>query len=434
MRSTSLLLGFGLALSASTLGCPTSTTITPTGGNGGNACDPGQTAPCTCKDGSDGTIECKPDGSGFGVCGPCHSGSGGAGGAGTGGSGGQDPCGDGFCAADEDCHTCDADCFCDPCLYKACAGATIPPASLQHYPQLDVALEAIPPEKIQEMLTERVAKGDVAMRVLARVLSPQRGDESIFAKRLRAAMDPRSEAMLRRSLSAAGMHDPAAYDTAYPEADVLPQVLGGFETMEIPPGGTESCGAPMLRVRLASVYVDNPDDDVAGDLIYCAVTSESGVGAEARVTPITQYLYDGDTHSWSIDEGIVWGQLGPRSPEGNLFLSWNCWEQDDNSSYGGLIDALGQAATDAGGIIGGQYGWVLQVAGALSGAVSQAIMLDGDDYLLNTTQTIDAAAQLEMTNGYFWTVHKAGDHGGFGFSYDWTLRVEAWGCAEYGTL
>lgn len=433
MRSTSLLLGFGLALSALTLGCPTSTTITPTGGNGGNACNPGQTAPCTCKDGSDGTIECKPDGSGFGVCGPCHNGTGGAGGAGTGGSGGQDPCGDGFCAADEDCHTCDADCFCDPCLYKACAGATIPPASLQHYPQLDVALEAIPPEQIQEMLSQRVASGDVAMRILARVLSPQRGDESFLAKRLRAAMDPRSEAMLRRSLSAAGMYDPAAYDQAFPEADVLPEVLGGFETMEVPPGGTESCGAPLLRVRLASVLVTNPDDDVASDLIYCAVTSEAGAGGETRVTPITQYLSDGQTHTWSIDEGIVWGQLGPRSPEGNLLLTWNCFEQDDNSSYTTLIDTIATEAEKVGGVIGGQYGWVFQVVASLGSILSQAIVLDGDDYLLNIQQNIDASVQLDMTNGYYWNVHKWGEHG-FLQEYDWTLRVEAWGCAEYGTL
>jgi hypothetical protein len=438
MRST---LCFAAAL-ALLPGCPSSSPIA-TGGNGGSggalACDPGEEVPCTCPSGSTATITCDDDGSGFGSCGPCHDdpvgGQGGLGGqGGTGGT--PDPCGDSVCAPDEDCHSCEADCFCEPCdQYKGCSNAAIPPAMLVAEPTLNVALEPLGPEAVLARLAARFEKADRGARALAAALGRPRAGESPFATELRAAFAAHPDLALRvrEAVAAAGVSDPDSFADARPEAEVMPTLSDGVQVLDmVPPGGTVSCGAPLLRMRVAQITVHEEDDDFANDIVYCAVSSEAAAGAEVRVTPKTPNLDEGDSHSFSLEAGVMWGQAGPRSPEGNLLVTYDCFEQDDNSGYTDLINAIGEGASQAGGVIGGEYGWILETVGALSGIVSEAVTLDGDDYLFNATQTLDLSIQLDLTNGKFWSVRKSGTH--LGSDWDWELRIEAWGCAEYGTL
>ena len=45
-------------------------------------------------------------------------------------------------------------------------------------------------------------------------------------------------------------------------------------------------------------------------------------------------------------------------------------------------------------------------------------------------QTIPRSAQLGLANGAAWTVRKKGTH--LFSDWDWTLKVEAWGCVDNG--
>ena len=187
----------------------------------------------------------------------------------------------------------------------------------------------------------------------------------------------------------------------------------------------------MLRVRVASVKVYNPDDDVAHDIIYCAVQSEAATASEIVVTPETPNLGSDDSFGFSINSGIFWGQKQPTSPGGNLMITYDCFEDDSSSGYQKLLDSIAQGALAVGGSgVAGAYGWVFTVVGAVSGIVSSGLALDGDDHLFNTSQIIPLAKQLELTNGRYWTVRRAGTH--LWSDWDWELRIEAWGCAQYG--
>ena len=99
-------------------------------------------------------------------------------------------------------------------------------------------------------------------------------------------------------------------------------------------------------------------------------------------------------------------------------------------SFPGL-DGIGQAATAIGGVAG-SYGWVFTVIGAVAPVIGDVVGMDGDDHLFNAQQTIPLDKQLDLTNGRFWSVRRHGSHSGS--DWDWELRVEAWGCAEKGTL
>ena len=75
----------------------------------------------------------------------------------------------------------------------------------------------------------------------------------------------------------------------------------------------------------------------------------------------------------------MWGQQEPRTPGGNLMITYDCFEADSTDGYKNLIPV-------------------------------------GKD--------------LDLTNGRYWTVRRQGTH--LNSDWDWELRIEAWGCAEYG--
>lgn len=89
--------GLGAWLVPATLwiGCVTSDPVEEGGGVGWN-------------DDSDGSDDADGEGAGVSDGGSTSTLQG------AGGAGGGDPCGDGFCAPDESCETCEADCSCDP--------------------------------------------------------------------------------------------------------------------------------------------------------------------------------------------------------------------------------------------------------------------------------------------------------------------------------
>lgn len=394
-------------------------------GAGDMLCVPGKVESCPCPGGETGVQACAEDGMGFDAC-ECEGGSSSS----TGGP--TDPCGDGVCIdADEDCHSCPLDCgTCAPCdIAPSCANAQIPPVSMTHEASLDVALEYMPKDRIAARLELALQEAGPAVRVLAASLAPETRDENPLVTRLRDvfAHHPEATDSLRRGLSKAGMASPTVFAASHPA--ILPN--HSVSPKEFP-GGTMECGAPLLRMRVAQVTVHEEDDDFANDIVYCSIVTEAAAGAEVRVTPQTPNLDEGDSFAFSIESGVMWGQLGPTTPGGNILVTYDCFEADTNDGYQSLIDSIGAAAGDIGGVVGGQYGWVFTVVGALAPVVSGALSLDSDDHLFNATQTIPLDKQLDMTNGRYWGVRRSGTHNLS--DWDWELRVEAWGCAEYGTL
>jgi hypothetical protein len=303
---------------------------------------------------------------------------------------------------------------------------------MSHAEWFDDQLDYLPPSAVLAGLQDQVARGGLGMRTVAAALAPSHAGETAFATYLRGllAKYPGAERVLRKQLGRAGLTDVKGYVEHYPEPAPPMRPMSS-----LPNGGTVECGAPMLRMRVAQVHVIEEDDDMANDIVYCVVTTESGAGSELRVTPKTPNLDEGDKYDFTIPQGIMWGLNGPRSPEGNLLITYNCIESDDNSTYTKLLDDLGNASTQIGGALnqsGIPYGWVFQIAGAVLPVIGGAISLDGDDQLFNATQTIEADKQLELTTGAFWTVRRSGKNGLS--EWDWALRIEAWGCAEYGTI
>jgi len=414
----------GLAAGCAGGDAPSATDPATSGDAHQSACTPGKQETCACPGSKDGVQVCSEDGTGFEKC-ACDDASGAT-------SSGGDPCGDGTCGADESCHTCEADCgACAPCTAApSCAGAMIPPVALDAAADLNVKLTEMPPDAILARLQQRIAEAGPAARVLASALARAERGESALTTHLRGLFDahPVATEAVRRQLARAGMPDAGAYRGAYPE------IAPSYSTMgdEFPPGGSLACGAPMLRIRVAQVTVHEEDDDFANDIVYCAVVSEGADGGEVRVTPETPNLDEGDSYSFSVESGVMWGQHEPRSPGGNLMITYDCFEADSSDGYKNLVDGVAKASTDVGGILNdnGDQGWIFEVAGAVVPIVTDALVLDSDDHLFNATQIIPVEKDLDLTNGRFWTVRREGTH--LNSDWDWELRIEAWGCAEYG--
>jgi hypothetical protein len=427
-----LLLAVGIAsVPACSAGEDGGSGSTPATGGGG-VCAPGEQISCACPGGGSGVQVCNAEGTGFGAC-DC-------GGTGAGG-GSSGPCGDEFCDQnDENCRSCPADCGqCAPCdIAPMCPdqGAMMPPASMEHKPSLDVThMVQMTPEQMRAQLAEQVSESTDAMRVIAAALDERQSDEHPLVTEVRdiLAQFPAEREMIRKELAVAGMHSPALYRSLHPPP------AGRVATPAQPmadefPGGTIECGAPLLRVGIEKMYVHNAQDVVPEeDEIYCLTQAESQNGGEIRITPVMTGLGDDDEWVLSLSEGLFWGQVAQQTPGDAIVITYNCIEDDsDGQQHAQLVDAIGNGATQVGGAVGGDYGWVFTTVGAIAGVVSTAMATNSDDKLFNAQQTIPLDIQLELTNGGYWSVHRDGDD--WLGSWHWELYIYAWGCAEFGLL
>lgn len=413
----------------------------------GGVCVPGMQTTCACGGGVEGVQVCAPDGQGLEPC-ECPSGTGDDGMSddttGDGTTGAPEPCGNGTCDEDEDCSSCEMDCgVCEPCsLAPSCKGAQIPPAIDVHADFLDDPMAFVPPPEIFGKLTARIDAADPAVRLIAAALSdPQVGEPALVgALRDAFAEHPEATAAVRRQLAAAGLPDPASFGTAHPvpAPEVLQAFFGGANAAAV---GTlvdpveplaAACDDPRMRVRVARLDVHEEDDDLANDEVYCAITAEAAEASELKITPMTPALDEGDSHAYNLEEGLVWGQGDLAAPKGNLLLSYNCIESDTANGYTDLLMAVGDAANAAGGVdIPGVDGWVFPAVGIVSNLLAGALTLDGDDLLFNATQVVPETEMLNLVGGAWWSVRRDGTN--LNSDWNWELRMEIWGCHDYGT-
>ncbi len=410
------------------------------------ACTPGTQTTCMCTAGEVGFQICNDAGAGYGDC-MCADDTSGPGPTGDDTSGGGDstgevdPCGDTVCDADagEDCATCEDDCgVCEPCTEApTCEGAEIPPIIETHAMFLDDPMAYIPPAEVLDQLTTAVQQGGIEARLIAAALAPQRTDELKIVGRLRDVFDghPTASAKIRASFARAGMENPAVYvaERGGPtEADLIGPssapngFVSGSDPMLAP------CDDPRLRIRVARLTVHEEDDDFLNDEVYCAITTEAAEHAELKVTPLTTPLDEGDSIDYSLDGGLIWGQAGLTAPMGNILINYNCIESEGSAEgYSNLLGAIGDAVGDFDGKSVGADGWVFPAAGVVTNLLAGSLTLDGDDLLFNGTQTIPAAEMLPLTFGAWWSVRRDGTN--LLSDWDWELRMEIWGCHDYGT-
>ena len=387
-------------------------------------CEAGEEQACACPDGGEGVQICDPATGEFGECSGCPP---------------PAVCGDDVCESElgEDCSSCPEDCgTCLDCEEApTCEQAAVPGPIDVHLEQLDVLPEdemmPLEPGELALDLAAKVEAGDTGVRVVAAALDPvARPDEHPFVPALREvfARHPEAAAALRRQLGLAGLADVAGYRARFPEPRG-PAAHGGADSLTRPPSAApEDCEDPKLRVRVARVVVHDEADLVFKDIIYCAVIAEATAGAEIRVTPKTFALDNGEEYTYALSEGVVWGQLGePVAPMGNLAMTYNCLEGDDTGSFEEFLDAIADAAQEA-GALPGTYGWIVPVIGLAADIIGAALALEQDDHLFNASQIIPADLQLEMTNGVWWSVQRTGTF--MLKDWHWELRLEAWGCTD----
>jgi hypothetical protein len=401
------------------------------GASGGSACVPGRQQECVCGLFNPGIHTCRGDGSGWGAC-QCEASTG--------------PCGDGVCSAadGESCNTCAEDCgVCAPCtLAPECKAVMVPPTDSPHVLEFDVAaMRRVSRAELSARLAHEVSVATPAMRVLAAALSADASpEEHLVVTRLRQVMaeHPRAVEKLRRSLGQAGLSSPGSYRALHPVPrpdDASPGPLAG---RGVQPMGDEfplpiDCGKPLLRIGVAQIIVHEPVDEVlSNDEVYCLVQAEAQTGGEVRVTPITPQLGAGESYVYSLESGVFWGQQDPRFPGSAIQITYDCIESDSDDGYANLIGAIGDAAIEIGGVIPGQYGWIVILVGVVAELVAAGLANATDDPLFNVQQTIPEDKELMLTNGGWWSVRRSGTHNLS--DWDWELIVKAWGCAEFGTL
>lgn len=420
-------------------------TTTPVGTETGEdmICVPGAQSSCACPNGGDGIQVCNDDGTGLGEC-DCEGVSDSADSTGDPETTG-DPiiCGNTICDAGlkETCNSCPEDCGeCVPCtLAPSCDNALIPPIIETHAKALDdVQMAYVPPSQALDTIRGAIDDAEPGMRLLIAALTTSRARENEAVEHLRAALAkaPEATAALRRQLRSAGLLDLDAYRDANPEPARGEEPAGrGPLTNDRDPalgGDGDPCADPRLRIRIARIDVPEEYDDATNDEIYCLVGSEGTEASELRLTPVTAPIDEGSGYDFSVAEGVVWGQQDLAAPKGNLSITYNCIESDDLSIYNGLIDAIGSAAEQAGGIAG-ENGWIFDSIGVLSNLLPSVLALDGDDKLFNASQIVPADQHLTLTAGAYWTVRRyVDDAGTFKSDWDWNLRMEIWGCHTNG--
>jgi len=362
-------------------------------------------------------------------------------------------CGNGTCDTGETCKTCPQDC--GPC--PTCAGAPScstganAPSQLKTESSLDVKLEAMDKAQILARITRDAERGSPGLLALADAALGTGGSPAVV--RLRAALSrtPALRASLEKHLArpqvasalsrgrdahAARLAEAARATAAPAMPSTMAGDAGGLADASFGDGGPDAGGVPCeparLRLRVSKVTVSEEDDDFANDIVYCSIAAESPGGSEMRITPKTPNLDEGDSFTFG-GEGAFWGQKAPRDPQGDLTVRYDCFEEDSNNGYGDFVKAAGEIIADqAGERLPEGYGWVSTVIDLAARYLPSLLALDGDDHLFIATQTIPRAKHLELTNGGTWSVRRKGKH--FGSDWDWTLKVEAWGCVENGQL
>jgi hypothetical protein len=230
--------------------------------------------------------------------------------------------------------------------------------------------------------------------------------------------------------------------------------------MPPPDGGvaapsSSTCGGSQLRLRISRIEVQHqgqevwlPTGTISGpsESYYCIVQASDGVEisgsgpdastngtVEVALTTPTAQIPDYGGADFAPSDSLFWGQTGPRLTQGNLTVTYSCFQQKSSGSST-WATVLQAGANAAGSLAGsGPYGWAFgagSVGLAVAAAAAQAAEAQGDWHMFDVTQTIDASWFLELTNGRTWSFTQSGGNSAFHDPWGMTVYVESWGCAN----
>lgn len=192
-----------------------------------------------------------------------------------------------------------------------------------------------------------------------------------------------------------------------------------------------TCLDPRLRMRIRQIKIAKNGVWPGSLDMYCIVHASDGATSEIAVTPLQKDL--GDDHAplvFDPNVALFWGQKELRPTINNLTITYKCFRNVDNSAYTSVFGTIKDEAIKAGGVAG-PWGWAFGLGGVAAGIVEAAVGSSGGDTLrLSVQQTIDAGALLDLTNGRIWQIRQSGEGGGLNGKWDWTVEIEAWGCAD----
>ncbi len=195
----------------------------------------------------------------------------------------------------------------------------------------------------------------------------------------------------------------------------------------VPSFSNQGCDDAQLRIRLEKVKTYK-----GGSELYCVINATDGKTSEVAITPKTKALKDGETYSFAPDVGLFWGQKDLKATSSNLTITYNC-VRVKSDAFAAVLKAAGDASAQAGGYAG-PYGWAFGIGSIGANIAAAAIQASsGDEQVLNAQQTIDASGLIDLTNNRSWEVRKSQDGGFGGFSWDWDLTIQTWGCADGST-
>jgi len=325
------------------------------------------------------------------------------------------------------------------CVELTSCDALQAPKTLNPATDLNVGLAAISKEQLRSKLQAEVASGSKDARALAAALSARQDGESESVTFLRNLIqsNPRIAAALQRQVPSLGYGSMAVYQRRFPTGIDVNNDVGTATATKAPqvmeaPLPTAAC-IPSLKIRLAKITVHEDEDDWANDEIYCSISVASESVQELRITPKTRKLDEDESQSFTGEETVVWGQGRPREAKADLTVKYDCFEAESAAGYSALIKTAADAAKEYGNkVVSEENTGYVSTGADLLGAILPAVLaLDSDDHLFVATQTIPVAKLMELAKGSSWTVKKKGSH--LGSDWEWSLTMEAWGCAVNGT-
>ncbi len=288
---------------------------------------------------------------------------------------------------------------------------------------LSMKLEAKSKPQLLAELRAEVASGSQRARYLAAAMAPAQAGESLDVTVLRGLIADNAavHSAVTRHAATLGFGNVAAYSAQFP--------VPAAQVMDTP---VSAC-SPSLKIRLGKITVTEEDDDVANDEVYCAISATAKDVQELRITPKTRALDQGESQSFTGEETVVFGQGTPRAAGADITMKYDCFETDSAAGYSAFIKAAADAAKKYGTkvVSADNAGYVSTGADLVSAFLPQILALDSDDHLFVATQTLSVAKQMELAQGSSWTIRKSGTH--LWSDWDWTLTMEAWGCATNGT-
>lgn len=259
-----------------------------------------------------------------------------------------------------------------------------------------------------------------------------------------------------------------------PKCDLAPSCSNGlalpsqpkslpFEALSAPmttadggaPKASATCGDAQLRLRISRIEVGHqgkevwlPTGTISGPAqsYYCIVQASdgltvSGSGSDAStngtmevaLTTPTAQIPDYGGADFAPSDSLFWGQSGPRLTQGNLTVTYSCYQQKDSGSatWAAVLQA---AAGAAGGLANsGPYGWAFGIGSvglSVAAAAASAAANQGDWHIFDVTQTIDKSWFLELSNGHTFSFTQSGGDSAFHYPWSVTVYVESWGCAN----